>query len=390
MRLLIITTHPIQYNAPLFRYLAQYTDYEIKVIYTLGEKVNRPNYKGFGIVEDWNIDLLSGYNYELIQNTSSKPSSSSYWGIKNPSLLNTINRYNPEALLIYGWKHQSHLSVLKFFHGKILILFRGDSTVLDDSSSLYFWNLLRYTILKFVYQKVDYVLSPGIATDKYFLKSGLKENKIIRAEHAVDNERFMTLSNKELVDLNELRSSLFASSNEIIYLFAGKFISKKNPILLIKAFVQLKHLKNNVRLLFVGNGDLENNIKEMIASLPISIASSITLLPFQDQVKIKLLYRIASVFVLPSKSETWGLSVNEALACGIPVIVSDKCGCANDLVIHQDNGLVFESENEQDLVEKMLLMTDEATRMRLANKTKESLKKYSYYSFKSALNNILG
>jgi glycosyltransferase involved in cell wall biosynthesis len=390
LKLLFIISHPIQYNAPLFAYIANNSQYTIKVFYTLGRSSDVVANNGFGIPENWNLNLLAGYDYEFIENTSSYPSSLSYWGIKNPSLIEKIISYNPAGIVIYAWKPQSHFSVLNYFHGKIPILFRGDSSTLDDPYGFSLRSFFRYTFLKWVYRKVDYAISPGTASDQYFLKSGLRQNQIIRAEHAIDNQRFMNMTKIEEEQLFELSSSLSIKPKEVIFLFAGKFIDKKNPLFLIDAFTQLKQLNDNVRLLLVGNGVLQNMIKEKISKLPLHIASSIKLLPFQDQNQIKLLYRVSNVFVLPSKGpqETWGLSVNEALACGIPVIVSNRCGSSNDLVKNDVNGLVFKSEDTQDLIQKMMLMCNDEYRRGLAEKAKDSLKNYTYHSFIAALDQI--
>jgi glycosyltransferase involved in cell wall biosynthesis len=365
-----------------------HSSYSIKVFYTLGANTNSIINNGFGTIENWKIDLLSGYDYEFIENISSYPSSLKYNGIKNPSLITKIKDYNPDSIVLYGWKHQSHLSVLNYFHGKIPIIFRGDSTTLDDSSGFSLRSYFRFIFLQWIYKKVDYVFSPGSASDQYFLKSGLKQNQIIRAEHAVDNERFMSMTKIEEEQLFELSSSLSIKPNEIIFLFAGKFIDKKNPLLLINAFVELKKQREDVRLLMVGNGILQEKIKQRINHLPLSIASSITLLPFQDQHQIKLLYRVANVFVLPSVSETWGLSVNEALASGTPVIVSDKCGSSKDLVKKDINGFVFKSGDSQDLFQKMHMMCDAKLIERMSLQTLDSLKKFTYHSFKKALDRI--
>jgi glycosyltransferase involved in cell wall biosynthesis len=372
----------------LFSYLAKHSNYSIRVFYTLGGKSNSIVDSGFGVNENWNIDLLSGYDYEFIENTSSRPSSQSYWGIKNPSLINKIKAYNPHAIILFGWKHQSHLSVINYFHKKIPVILRGDSTTLDDSSGISLRTYFRFIFLQLIYRNVNYVLSPGSASDKYFFKSGLRQNQIIRAEHAIDNDRFMNLTKIEEKQLFHLSSSLSIKPNEIVFLFAGKFIHKKNPLLLIDAFTQLKQQNDNVRLLLVGNGILENKIKESVIQLPIAIAKSITLLPFQDQLQMKLLYRVADVFVLPSKSETWGLSINEALASGTAVIVSDKCGSANDLVKNEVNGLIFKSENSQDLLQQMQKMCNDEFREILASNAKDSLNHFTYDSFINALDKI--
>ncbi|MFM1962555.1 MAG: hypothetical protein RLZZ172_1400, partial [Bacteroidota bacterium] len=260
MKILFITSHPIQYNAPLFSYLSKYSNYTVKVFYTLGKNNNVSLDNGFGVREHWNIDLLSGYDFEFIENTSSRPSSLTYWGIKNPSIFKNIRRYNPDAIIIYGWKNQSHFSVLKYFHGKIPILFRGDSTALDDSLSFPLRSFFRYVFLKLIYSKVDYVLSPGSASDAYFIKSGITEANIIRTVHAVDNHRFSVFTEEEHQILVATKDRLAITTHDTVFLFAGKFVGKKNPLLLIKAFNKVAIQKQNVRLIIVGDGILDSTI----------------------------------------------------------------------------------------------------------------------------------
>ena len=390
MKILFITTHPIQYNAPFFTYLSKYSNYSVKVFYTLG-KDNISLDNGFGVSENWNINLLSGYDFEFIKNTSSRPSSLTYWGIQNPTIFKKIICYSPDAIIIYGWKYQSHFSVLNYFHRKIPILFRGDSTTLDDSSVSSFRSFFRFFILKWVYSKVNYVLSPGSASDAYFIKSGVKEAQIVRCAHAVDNLRFSVFSQNEFERLILLKDRLQIEAKDVVFLFAGKFIDKKNPLLLIKAFHKVAMQKHHVRLIVVGDGILESAIKKQINSLNDSIRSRIHLFPFQDQQSIKLFYRLSSVYVLPSKGpgETWGLSVNEALASGTPVLVSTKCGCAHDIVQEGINGYTFKSDDLNDLEKKMLLCCNETKRNYLAKNAARSVSEFSFQSIKDSLDKII-
>ena len=132
-RLAIITTHPIQYYAPLFRLLSERKNIDVKVFYTWGEQSKDKIFDpGFGKVREWDIPLLEGYKYEFITNISTIPGSHHFWGINNPNLIQKINHWNANAVLVIGWNFKSHLRAMIYFKGKIPVLFRGDSTLLDE------------------------------------------------------------------------------------------------------------------------------------------------------------------------------------------------------------------------------------------------------------------
>lgn len=388
MKIAIVTTHPIQYHSPLFSYLTKNSSHSVKVFYTLGDKGEEVYDRDFGIKRSWNLDLLTGYDYEFLDNTASSVSSIGFWGIQNPEILNKLDLFKPNAILVFGWKHHSHLTVMRHFKSTLPILFRGDSTTQDDTIKSFLSVFLRYQLLQWVYKNVDYVLSPGKASDLYFLKSGLNASKIIRAPHSIDNERFISFTNEESKQLHELKNRLSISNNDFIFLFAGKFIEKKNPLLLIKAFELLASKNNSVRLLLVGSGELEIKMRAESAHLPEFISTRIHFLPFQDQQEIKLVYRVANVFVLPSISETWGLSVNESMASGTPVLVSNKCGCSFDLVKDGENGLVFESNNLTDLFNKMEFISNPNNYLKFLVNMRTEVEGYSFKSFENALNII--
>jgi len=126
--------------------------------------------EGFGRNIVWDIPLLDGYPYEYSHNPQ------------------RIRAYQPTAILIYGWAYLSHLKVMMFFHKKVTILFRGDSTLLDPSSLLRM--KVKQYLLKKVYRKVDFALYVGENNKAYFDWFGLKPMQLIYARHAVDNLRF--------------------------------------------------------------------------------------------------------------------------------------------------------------------------------------------------------
>jgi glycosyltransferase involved in cell wall biosynthesis len=327
----------------LFKLLSSNRFIQVKVFYTLGESFLNLEDKGFGKKINWDIPLLVGYDFQFLENVSRNPGTAASDGINNPSITKEIYSFNPSAILIYGWNFKSHIKVLRHFKGKVKVLFRGDSTLLNESPG--FKKILRRLILKWVYQHVNKALYVGTNNKNYFIKHGLKEDELIFAPHAIDNARY---GNTKLYadEALALRSDIGVPENHILFAFIGKFEYVKNPFILIENFKKLK--SNKVSLLFVGNGHLEDELK-----LRAEGNTNIFFLPFQNQKIMPAIYRIADVFVLPSVSETWGLAVNEAMACRLPVIVSNKVGCALDLVKEKKNGYVFESGNSEDLFDKL-------------------------------------
>ncbi len=350
-RLAIITTHPIQYNAPLFELLTKRGVIELKVFYTWGKSVLENKFDpGFGKIINWDIDLLKGYTYSFVENVSINPGSSHFKGIDNPTIINEIEAWKPDAILVYGWNFKSHLKCLQYFKGKLPVYFRGDSTILDKKKSVK--SILRKMFLKWVYSHVDIAFYVGYSNLDYFKKYGLRKNRLIFAPHAIDNNRF-TPNEKTMNQAGDLRRSLNIRESDFVFLFAGKLEHKKNPGLLLEAFISASFDKN-IHLVFVGNGELETILKSK------SNLKNIHFIDFQNQSNMPGIYQLADTFILPSSGpgESWGLAVNEAMANGKSIIVSDKCGCAKSLVVQNLNGFVFQSQNMIELKQCLLKMVE--------------------------------
>jgi glycosyltransferase involved in cell wall biosynthesis len=369
-RLAIITTHPIQYNAPLFKLLTEKNQISIKVFYTWGEDSIKQKFDpGFQRNIEWDIPLLEGYDYAMVENIAKNPGSHHYKGIINPTLNKEIEEWGADAILIYGWNFNSHLKCLQFFKGKIPIYFRGDSTMLSSGRNI-LKRFLRKYFLKWIYNKIDYAFYVGQANKKYFLEYGIKNESLFFAPHAIDNQRFASSGN------NLIRKKLSISDSAVIYLFAGKLESIKNIELLINSFVISN--SNNSYLLIVGNGKLEVSLKNQSKLLKTEIKNRIIFLDFVNQYEMPLLYNASDVFILPSLSETWGLSVNEAMAAGKAVIVSDKCGCYFDLVNEGINGYVFRSNNLDSLVSAMNKFTSREISNKMGLQSNEIISDWSF------------
>ena len=344
-KIAIISTHPIQYNAPFFKFLANRGEVEVKVFYTWGVQSIEKYDPEFDKAIQWDIPLLEGYDYEFLENVAKQPGSHHFKGIINPDAVKSIEDFDPEALLIYGWSFESHLKIMKHFKRKRkLVLFRGDSTNLNDSSFFKAW--ARKLALNYIFRFVDKAIYCGKANRRYYESAGLNDSQLFFGPHCVDNNRFR--EKRSPLQISSFRKEIGIPDDDFLFLFAAKLIPLKQPELLINAFRNLKFEKAS--LLIIGEGVLRSELIESTKK-----DSKIFWSGFKNQSVMPLVYQSANCFVLCSNSETWGLSVNEAMASGIPAIVSDRCGANEDMIDENITGYSFPYNDCNALKDKMTL-----------------------------------
>jgi len=369
-KLAIITSHPIQYYAPAFQLLHHRQQIEIMVFYTWGEASVRKHDPGFNKKIQWDIPVLSGYPFQWLKNNSDDPGTHHFNGIKNPDLIEQIKSWQPDAVLVYGWGYNSHLKALRYFKNRIPVLFRGDSTLLDEVNGVR--SILKATLLKWVYRHVDHAFYPGANTKAYFKKYGLKESQLSFAPHAIDNARF---AEDRGTEVGALRKAHGLKDDDIVILFAGKLEEKKSPMVLLSAFLNLN--KPGLHLLFVGNGPLESRLKLEAKDHP-----HIHFMDFQNQSQMPVVYQACDVFCLPSAGpgETWGLAINEAMASGKAILASDKAGSTIDLVQPGVNGDIFRAGDADNLTAKLDVLTKngKSTLIELGENSKKIIENWTF------------
>jgi glycosyltransferase involved in cell wall biosynthesis len=264
---------------------------------------------------------------------------------------------------------------MEHFYGRVPVWFRGDSTLLDHRAG---WagsikRSVRKLVLKWVYRHIDVAFYVGHANKAYYEWVGLKKQNLYFAPHAIDISRF---SANRHTEVESLMQDLGISADAVTLLFAGKFETKKDPMMLLKAFEQ--SALESQYLILVGNGFLQQEIQDNIAAM--TKIKQVRLLDFQNQNSMPVIYQMATIFCLPSvgPGETWGLAVNEAMAAGCAVWVSNKVGCAADLVRENYNGHILPAGDIKAWSAAIADATDKKTLLEQGAKSKEMIKNFTY------------
>ncbi|MDF1722292.1 MAG: glycosyltransferase family 4 protein [Minwuia sp.] len=356
MKLAILSSHPIQYNAPLFRTLASETDLDIQVFYCWEGTANSLDHE-FNRTVTLDIPLLDGYDWQMVENISDDPGTHHFRGIDNPAMIERITDWAPDAILVYGWAWRTNLAVMRHFHGRIPVLFRGDSTLISSQQAA--WKRwLRRPLLTWVYRHIDLALSPGIRNREYLRTMGVPDRRIMTMPHAIDIDRFASTDTAARERARHARQALGIDDTAIVFLFAGKFVYRKQVDVLITAFARAQESAKDIHLVLAGDGPDRAALMQQSAELP-----NIHFLGFRNQSEMPETYMMADVYVLPSVFETWGLGVNEALSAGCLAIASDMTGCAPDLLDGKPYGRVFRCGDADRLADAMLDLIRDRSRM---------------------------
>lgn len=350
MRVGILVSHPIQYHAVYFRHLSKACDLHVYF-------AHRPTAKqqgvGFGDAFSWDVDLLSGYEHTFLKNVSSNPGTGSFFGCDTPEIVDAIRTNSFEAFVVFGWFLKSYWQAVRACRQQhIPVLVRGDSTLQTPRSRAKRW--IKDRVQSRLLKQFDGFLYVGTRNAEYLKHYGVSEDRMFFVPHFVDNKWFAEKAERNAQVSLALREKWQRGKNCFVALFVGKLIPEKRVSDLIEAIGRLAARKFPISAAVVGSGELENDLRKQAQNLRIDVFFE----GFKNQSELSAYYRAADAVVLPSESETWGLVVNEAMACGLPAIISDAVGCAPDLIDAGRTGFTYPVRNAAALAERIEQMTE--------------------------------
>ncbi len=341
MRVGIVVTHPVQYQAPWFRALAAYPGIALEVLFGHRVTPREQAEAGFGVEFEWDEPLLHGYAWRFLRNSASRPSVNRFSGVDSPEIGAVLRQARFDAVIVSGWHSRLYIRAIQAcLRQRIPVLVRSDSHLRASGGG---WRRAAKSMLyRPLFRRFDACLAVGTWSREYFLQCGASEDRVFVVPHMVSS-RFAPLGRPR-------------GDGPATFLFAGKLTEWKRPLDFLEALRLAIAQGARVNGMVAGDGPLREACEAFVRrhDLPVVFCG------FLNQSLMIEAYGEASALVVPSR-ETWGLVVNEAMACGLPVFVSDAVGSHPDLVQEGRNGFVYPHENAAALASKIAAIHDPET-----------------------------
>ena len=258
----------------------------------------------------------------------------------------------PSVVFIPGWSDKTALLALKW------CLNAGVPTVVmspsqEKDAPRHWW---KEWMKKCVVSLYSAGLAGGEPQKRYLESLGIPKDRVLTGYNVIDNDHFAKGAREARSKASKHRKSL--KLPEKYFICSTRFVPKKNLEMFIKAYSSYlrSDIKNHWSLVILGDGSQRPKMETLVNQL--GLTDKVLMLGFKQYDELPLYYGLAKALVLPSTSEQWGLVVNEAMACGLPVLVSDRCGCVEDLVKNGENGFVFDPFDPNSMTQALIKITE--------------------------------
>ena len=339
LRIAHFVTHPIQYFAPLYRAIVQMPDVTLTVWFGSSFGTTPSLDPGLGVTVRYDADLTGGFEHRFLVNRGDGVPGPNENSFDCPTLDRLLDPTSVDVVWIHGWGYKfQHQAASWAKQNRIPYVVRGESTLIEAPKWSLRW-MRRFVKFAGFCRRADGCLYVGQQNRRFYRTLGVSPQRLFPAHYSIDAQDFIDRSRLNESDSvhcrSSIRKSFGAGDQEVVVATVCKLVERKRVTDLIHA---IAISDKNVRLWVIGSGQEESKLR----SLADSVASDrVRFLGFKNQSEIPRILAAADLFALASSEETWGLVVNEAMACGLAAIVSDRCGCTEDLIRKDETGGTF-------------------------------------------------
>ena len=326
MRIALLTEIPAPFRIPLFNALAARPDVDLRVLFLAAGDPRRRHYDLHE--EEWRFDrrVLPGREVRR----------GGRWLVLNRGAGRELRRFRPDAIAVGGWNQPAFWRALVYARAhRVPLLVWVESTLRDARSEALPLELAKRALVRGAWG----AFVPGRASAQYARALGFAEERVVTAPNAVDQRVFGER-------VGELRASR-EPSRSCSFLYVGRLDPEKGLDVLLEAFARVPG-----ELVLVGGGSEEERLRRA-APDRVSFAGPLP----RDAVVAR--YAAADAFVLPSRSEQWGMVLNEAAAAGLPLVATEAAGGAYELVEDGVNGFVVAPNDAEALARAMRRLAED-------------------------------
>jgi glycosyltransferase involved in cell wall biosynthesis len=361
IKLVIVTEIIAPYRIPVFNALAQREEIDLHVIF-LSE--NDPTLRQWLVYKD-----EIKFPYSVLPSCRRRIGKHNL--LLNRGLRSALNRINPDAVICGGYNYVACWAAARWAKSRrVPVLLWTESTAFDLRDRHALVELAK----KYFLSLCDAFVVPGKSSREYLQELGIEESRIVTAPNAVDNLLFSQTAISARKDQAQIRTRHRLPAR--YFLCVGRLIREKGIFDLLDAYASLNaETRSSVGLVFVGEGADSEELRSNASPIAPGI---IHFLGFIHREQLPEIYALAEAFFFPTHSDPWGLVVNEALACGLPVICSSVAGCAADLIKHGSNGFVVPPRDPVQLSAVMeTVAADSGLRTEMGRRSREQIDAYS-------------
>lgn len=351
VRVLIVSSHPVQYAIPVYRRYMADPRVELTVAFCTGVDTGRQYDEGFGREVTWGIPMFDGYRYIAMKNRSRNPTTERDLGMINPEVWSLIRSGNYDVVISPGYRGITFW--MAFFAARTMRIPFAWATDADRISGPHTRGWVRRVkdiVVPFIYGRADMVFTQSTRGQRFFTSLHLRRPTVHMIPYAIGNEFFA--EHVAAADRTAIRRSWDIEPDAFVVATCAKFIPKKRTIDVIEAVAKVP----DVELVIAGDGELRSQLEARVAAL--GIGDRTHFIGFADQAKIAEVYAACDVLVVASDFEPFGMVVGEAMAGGRTAIVSDQVGCIDDLVFEGETGWVYPVGDVDALADRITKATE--------------------------------
>jgi UDP-GlcNAc:undecaprenyl-phosphate GlcNAc-1-phosphate transferase len=366
-RIAFLTPLPTPYRQPLLERLAAHDSMDLVVYYLAESEADRA----------WDVSVPENEHFRVLPGEATASGGrKTFFNHWNPGLSGELDRGDYDAIVVPGYAmRSSQAAILWARRRRKPYVIHSESHFRDERRAL-IRRVTKAVGLRPVISGAAACLATGTLSREYLCRYGARPERVFYFPNTPDVEWFAEHSDELRPRRAELRAK-WGLPDAPTVLFAGRLIQVKGVDVLLRAFAELRKRLGEASLAIVGDGPEKSRLEGLAREL--GVADGVHFIPFQQRDALVELYACVDVFCLPSRHEPWGVVVNEAAACGLPLVVSDRVGAAPDLVKEGRNGRVVPAEDASALAEALLeMLKPSADRDEMARVSREAARAWGY------------